>query len=465
MATLQFLGAAGTVTGSKFVLEVHGHRVMVDCGLFQGLKELRLRNWDALPVSPASISTVLLTHAHIDHSGYLPRLARDGFHGTVYCTKGTADLLSVMLPDSARIQEEDAEYANRRHFSKHQPARPLYSEGDARRALKLVRGVPYDENIRLGKNMRARFAPAGHILGSGFVEINAAEPGQRPFTILFSGDLGRYNEPILHDPTSMPEADFLLIESTYGNRTHDRVDPKIRLAEIINETAARDGRIIIPAFAIGRTQLLLYYIRELEEAGRIPILPVIVDSPMAASATRYYAKHREDHDIDMERLSEHGRNALATRDFRLCHGRENSKAINSLKGAAIIISASGMATGGRVLHHLARHLPGRDNTILLVGYQAEGTRGRRLQEGEREIKIHGQLIPVNAHVETMGSMSAHADADEIMRWLGDFKRPPKTTFIVHGEPAGSAALGERITKELGWQVAIPAHNEVVDLVL
>jgi metallo-beta-lactamase family protein len=463
MATIQFIGAAGTVTGSKFVLEAAGNRIMVDCGLFQGLKELRLRNWEPLPVSPASLSAVILTHAHIDHSGYLPRLVRDGFHGPVYATTGTADLLTVMLPDSARLQEEDADYANRHHFSKHHPARPLYNEADARRALKLVRGVRYQEEIRLGKSLRASFVPAGHILGSGFVQVEVSEPDAAPFTILFSGDLGRYDEPILQDPTPVPEADYLLVESTYGNRLHDQTDPKDRLAEIINETAARGGRVIIPAFAIGRTQLLLYYLRELEDAGRIPVLPVIVDSPMAASATRFYARHKEDHDLEMQRLNEGGRNALTTRNFQLVSGRSNSKALNALTGPAIIISASGMATGGRVLHHLERSLPDPASTVVLVGFQAAGTRGRRLQNGEREIKIHGELIPVRAQIEIMGSLSAHADANEILRWLRGFKRPPRMTFIVHGEPEGSTALRERITTELGWQVMIPAYQETAEL--
>jgi metallo-beta-lactamase family protein len=463
MATLQFIGAAGTVTGSKFVLEAGGNRLMVDCGLFQGLKELRLRNWEPLPIKPASLNCVALTHAHIDHSGYLPRLVRDGFHGPVYTTKGTADLLTVMLPDSARIQEEDADFANRHHFSKHKPALPLYNEADARRALKLVKGLNYGEEVKVGKFLRLSFVPAGHILGSGFVRATVSESGAEAFTVLFSGDLGRYDEPILHDPSAVPEADYLLVESTYGNRLHEPVDPKIRLAEIINQTAERGGKVIIPAFAIGRTQLLLWHLRELEEEKRIPILPVIVDSPMAASATRFYAKHKEDHDLEMQQLGERGRNALATRNFQLVQGRSNSKALNSLSGPAVIVSASGMATGGRVLHHLARYLPDPASSVVLVGYQAEGTRGRRLQNGEKEIKIHGEMIPVRASIEIMGSMSAHADAGEIMRWLGDFKRPPKMTFIVHGEPEASAVLRDRIASELGWNVTIPEYLQTVEL--
>src|SRR5581483_10339775 len=295
------------------------------------------------------------------------------------------------------------------------------------------------------------------------VRVETNGPGRSPASILFSGDLGRYDEPILHDPTPVPEADYLLVESTYGNRLHEHVDPKVRLAEIINETAGRGGKVIIPAFAIGRTQLLLYYIRELEEENRIPVLPAFVDSPMAASATRFYKKHTEDHDIEMRQLGESGHNALATRNFQLVQGRNSSKALNSLSGPAIIISASGMATGGRVLHHLALHLPDPASTVILVGYQAAGTRGRRLQEGEKEIKIHGEFVPVRAHVETMGSMSAHADSAEIMRWLGQFRRPPKMTFIVHGEPEGSAALRDKIVGQLGWDVTIPTYKQTVEL--
>jgi metallo-beta-lactamase family protein len=463
MAKLHFLGAAGTVTGSKFVLEVDGYRVMIDCGLFQGKKELRLRNWESLPLNPASINDVVLTHAHIDHTGYLPRLVRDGFNGTVYATKATADLLTLMLPDSARIQEEDAEYANRKGFSKHHPALPLYTERDAKAALRLLQGVNYEQDIRLSKFVNASFTQAGHILGSGCVKANVHPPGGDPFSILFSGDLGRYNEPILNDPAPVHETDYLLIESTYGNRTHDVVNAKDRLAEIINETVARGGKVIIPAFAIGRTQLLVYYLRELEDEQRIPILPVIVDSPMGASATRFYAKHKHEHDLDMQRLAEDNHNALATHNFKLVQGREGSKGLNGLRGSAIIISASGMATGGRIMHHLFHNLPSAKNTVVLVGYQAEGTRGRRLQNGEKTLRLLGEEVPVRAQIETVGSLSAHADSSEILRWLREFKRPPRKTFIVHGEPEAASALGQLITTKLGWEIAIPQYQEIVNL--
>lgn len=463
MATLQFLGAAGTVTGSKFVLEVGGRRAMVDCGLFQGLKELRLKNWESLPLNPASLNWVLLTHAHIDHTGYLPRLVRDGFAGKVYATAATADLLEIMLPDSARLQEEEADYANRKGYSKHKPALPLYTEADARRALKLVEGVAYNREVQISKTLRARFVAVGHILGSSYVEVTIDEPERQPLKVIFSGDVGRYDEPILNDPSPAEEADYLLIESTYGDRTHAEHDPKTRLAEIINDTVARGGSIIIPAFAIGRTQLLVYYLRELEEEERIPVLPVIVDSPMGAAATRLYMKHISDHDPDMRSVAAAGRNPLMTNLFSLVAGRRGSKAINDLKGPSIIISAAGMATGGRVLHHLARCLPDPANTVVFVGYQAAGTRGRRLQDGEGETRIHGKMVPVRARIESIGSLSAHADANELMRWLSGFKRPPKTTFVVHGEPESAAALQQKIQTELGWQAVVPAYEETVEL--
>lgn len=463
MAKLHFLGAAGTVTGSKFVLEANSSRVMIDCGLFQGLKELRLRNWEELPVNPASINWVVLTHGHIDHTGYLPRLVRDGFDGPVYATQGTEELVDLLLPDSARLQEEDAEYANKKHYSKHEPALPLYTEQDARVALRKVVGFPYNQEFQLGKHMSGRFISAGHILGSSFVSIEVKERNASPFTILFSGDLGRYDEPILNDPSPVYEADYLLVESTYGNRLHEDTDPKSELAQIINTTVARGGKVIIPAFAVGRTQLLIYYLRELEDEKRIPVIPVIVDSPMGASATRLYLKHKEDHDLDMISLQEERRNPLSTRNFSLVHGKNESKALNNLKGPAIIISASGMATGGRVLHHLARTLPDPNSTVVFVGYQAQGTRGRRLQDGEKEIKIHGEFVPVQAEICSIGSLSAHADSSEIMRWLSNFKRPPKMTYIVHGEPESSEGLRRLITHELGWKVSIPKYLDIVDL--
>lgn len=463
MASLQFLGATETVTGSKFLLKLDGSRALIDSGLFQGLKELRSRNWERLPVDPSAINWVILTHAHIDHSGYLPRLVRDGFEGPVYATHATKDLLEVMLPDSGKLQEEDADYANRKGFSKHKPAVPLYTEQDARVSLKQVRGFGYNQETRLNKFLSIEFISAGHILGSAFVAAYITEHGREPVKVLFSGDIGRYDEPILNDPSRVDETDYLLVESTYGDRLHDKVDPKAALERIVNSTAERGGKVIIPAFAVGRSQLLVYYLRELEEEGRIPVLPVAVDSPMSASVTRLYTKHREEHDSEMKQFDLHNRNALATRNFSLVQGRNGSKALNAERGPAIIISASGMATGGRVLHHLARYLPDPSCTVIFAGYQAAGTRGRRLQDGEGEIKIHGEMVPVRAHIESIGSLSAHADSSEILRWLSGFKRPPRKTFIVHGEPEAAAALAGKITSTLGWTVVMPTYEQTVEL--
>jgi metallo-beta-lactamase family protein len=463
MAKLHFWGAVGTVTGSKFLLETGGSRLLVDCGLFQGLKELRLRNWEDLPLNPASINWAALTHAHIDHSGYLPRFVRSGFTGPVYATSGTADLLEILLPDSARLQEEDADYANRKGFSKHHPALPLYTEQDARAALKHVQSVGYGKKVTLNPRLSIEFITAGHILGSSFISAELQDDAGSPIKVLFSGDIGRYDEPILNDPTPVQDADYLVVESTYGDREHDHQNPKDKLAEVVNSTVKRGGKIIIPAFAVGRTQLVVYYLRELEEEGRIPVLPVAVDTPMGTAATRLYLKHKEDHDPDMQDFDKKHINALSTRHFSLVHGRDGSRALDSARGPSIIISASGMATGGRVLHHLAHYLGDPTSTVVFVGYQAAGTRGRRLVDGEKSIKIHGQWVEVRAEIDRIGSLSAHADSTEIMRWLSGFKSPPRKTFVVHGEPKSAQALRDKIASSLGWQVIIPARDQVVDL--
>lgn len=463
MANIQFLGAARTVTGSKHLIEVGGYRVMVDCGLFQGLKHLRLRNWEPFPLDPASINSVILTHAHIDHTGYLPKLVRDGFGGTVYGTPATVELSRIMLPDSARLQEEDAEYANKSGSSKHKPALPLYSEKDANNACRLLQSVNYHKRIQLTKKLSFEFVTAGHILGSSFVlfDIECSDGATR--RVVMTGDLGRYNEPIIHDPSPVEDADYIVVESTYGDREHTDFDVKARLAEIITETVNRGGQVIIPSFAVGRTQLLLYLIRELEDEGRIPIIPVYVDSPMASSATRLYLSHKEDHDLDMKDLLDDRRNPLATQRFNLARTRDESKAINSREEPAIVISASGMATGGRIMHHLRRRLPDERNTVVFVGYQSEGTRGRRLLDGEKEIKIFGQFVPVNAKIERLENLSAHADSKEILRWLGGFKRAPKTVFLVHGEPKAQEALKQKIVEKFGWTVEIPEYLQKFEL--
>ncbi|MBX3278930.1 MAG: MBL fold metallo-hydrolase [Acidobacteria bacterium] len=457
MAFLQFLGATQTVTGSRHLLEVGDYRVLVDCGLFQGLKELRLRNWDRFPVTPASINTVILTHAHIDHTGYLPRFVRDGFHGDVYATPASVELSRILLPDSAKLQEEEADYANRSGYSKHKPALPLYTARNARDALKLFKAVGYDKRVDLTKRLSFEFVGAGHILGSGFVKFEFTDDDGSVKKIVVTGDIGRYDEPILNDPETVTEADYIVVESTYGDREHPDVDVKDQLAAIINETVARGGHVLVPAFAVGRTQQLLYLLRELEDERRIPVLPVFVDSPMAVQATRLYLRHEEDHDVDMQRLMRAGRNPLATHAFQLAKSRDESKAVSAAERSTIVISASGMATGGRILHHMRRRLPDERNTVVFVGFQAAGTRGRRLVDGEKEIKMFGEWVPVRARIERLDNLSAHGDWKEILRWLGGFKRAPKRVFLVHGEPDAATALKARIEERFNWQVEIPNY--------
>jgi metallo-beta-lactamase family protein len=463
MAIIQFLGAARTVTGSKHLIEVDGYRTMVDCGLFQGLKELRLRNWEPFPINPASINSVILTHAHIDHSGYLPKLVRDGFDGPVYATPATVELARIMLPDSARLQEEDAAYANKVGSSKHKPALPLYNERDATEACRHMQSVNYRKRVQLTAKLSFEFVTAGHILGSGFVIFDIeCKDGQRK-SMIMTGDLGRYDEPIIHDPSSVEEADYIVVESTYGNREHPDFDVKAKLAEIITETARRGGHVLIPAFAVGRTQQLLYLIRELEEENRIPLLRVFVDSPMAASATKLYLRHKEDHDLDMKDLMDDRKNPLATRRFNLARTVQESKQVSAEGESTIVISASGMATGGRILHHLRKRLPDERNTVIFVGFQAEGTRGRRLLDGEQEIKIFGEFAPVRAQIERLDNLSAHADSREILRWLGGFKRAPEKVFLVHGEPDAQEALKNKIIEKFGWEVEIPEYLQKFEL--
>ncbi len=463
MATIQFLGAARTVTGSKHLVEVDGYRAMVDCGLFQGLKELRLRNWEPFPLDPASINTVILTHAHIDHSGYLPRLVRDGFDGPVYATPATVELARIMLPDSARLQEEDANYVNKVGASKHKPALPLYNERDATEACRHLQPVNYHKRVQLTKKLSFEFVTAGHILGSSFVIFDVECGDGRRKSIVMTGDLGRYDEPIINDPANVDEADYIVVESTYGNREHPDFDVKARLAEIINETAKRGGHILIPAFAVGRTQQLLYLIRELEEEDRIPILRVFVDSPMAGKTTKLYLRHQEDHDPEMKELTDGRKNPLATRRFNLARTVQESKNVTAEEEPTIVISASGMATGGRILHHLRRRLPDERNTVIFAGFQAEGTRGRRLLDGEQEIKIFGEFVPVRAQIERLENLSAHADSREILRWLGGFKRAPEKVFLVHGEPAAQEALKNKIVEKFGWPVEIPEYLQKFQL--
>jgi metallo-beta-lactamase family protein len=461
-ATLEFLGAAGTVTGSKFLLTVDGRRVLVDCGLYQGLKELRLRNWDALPVEPGTIQHVLLTHAHVDHSGHLPRLYRDGFRGAVYATRGTADLLKILLPDSGRLQEEEAEYHNRRGTSRHAVARPLYTEDDGARAARGVEGIAYGEPVKLADTLSASFVRAGHILGAAIVRVDVTLAGARR-RLVFSGDVGRYGAPILPDPTPIGDADYIVVESTYGDRAHDPTPVLDQLEVVMRAAIARGGAIVVPAFAVGRTQDLMYHLAELQRARRLPRLPKYLDSPMAIDATEIYRAHPEDFDTEMRALLTSGRSPLDWGEFQITRTGAESKAINAVPGPVLIVSASGMATGGRVLHHLRHRLPDPRSTVLLVGYQAIGTRGRSLENGARWIRIFGSDVPVRAHVETVPRLSAHADVDELMRWLRTASRPPRRLFVVHGEPEPAAALAARVRHELGWEVSVPAYRDCVAL--
>jgi metallo-beta-lactamase family protein len=459
MTKLTFLGAARTVTGSKYLLDIDGRKILIDCGLFQGLKELRLRNWQPLPVEASDLSAVVLTHAHLDHTGYLPRLVAEGYHGRVFCTPGTKDLCTLVLPDSARLQEEDAREANRLSYSKHHPALPLYREADAFRALSQLQAVGYNKPLGLIDGVEIEFINAGHLLGSSFIRMTIN--GRESCRILFGGDLGRYSRPVLPDPWSPPEADVLLVESTYGDRVHEPDDEGARLAAIIKDTVAKGGKVIIPAFAIGRVEEVLYWIKKLEDHGQIPRLPVFLDSPMALDALRYYANRVAELDPDVQGATEMRR--FFTARFQPVSSAQQSSELVRSRIPSIVISSSGMATGGRVLHHLLAGLPDKRSTVLFVGYQAAGTRGRQLVDGAREVKIRGQLVPVHARIERIDSMSAHADSQEILRWLGGFPRPPRLTYLVHGEPGPMDALKSTIESRLHWNVHTPQHLEEVEL--
>jgi metallo-beta-lactamase family protein len=455
---LQFLGATGTVTGSKYLLtctSVSGEtkRILIDCGLFQGLKQLRLKNWAPLPINPKDVDIVVLTHAHIDHTGYLPLFVKNGFSGKVYCSEATRDLCEILLPDSAHLQEEEAEYANRRGFSKHHPALPLYTQADAIAALQLLTPVNFECDIDLGDGLIMRLSPNGHILGSACVRINNHET-----SIVFSGDLGRPNDILMKPPALIKQTDYLVLESTYGNRLHEHDDPKVKLATIINKTVKRKGVVLIPVFAIGRAQELLYYIHLLKSSGAIAKeTPVYLNSPMAVDATTIFNNHRDQHRITPEQCS------ALFHTAHMVNSVDESKRLNETKGPMIILSASGMASGGRVVHHLKAFLPNPNNTVLFVGFQAAGTRGSAMIDGAESIKIHGQYIPVNANVELVSNLSAHADYSEILDWLGGFENAPKTTFITHGEPVAADAMRRHIEEKLHWNTIVPEYLETVIL--
>ncbi|RZI40081.1 MBL fold metallo-hydrolase [Herbaspirillum sp. HC18] len=450
---MQFLGATGTVTGSKYLVQSSGTSLLVDCGLFQGYKQLRLRNWDTLPVAPRDIDAVVLTHAHLDHSGYLPLLVRAGFRGNIYCSEATYDLCKLLLPDSGHLQEEDAAYANRHGFSKHAPALPLYTKQDAVQALHYFSPVSFGAKVELGDGLSFTLARAGHILGAATVIVCDGKT-----TLAFSGDLGRTDDLIMAPPAPIEQADFLVVESTYGNRRHDRTDPMLVLGKAIRDTVQRGGVVVIPSFAVGRAQSLMYYLHLLKESGAIPtMLPVYLDSPMAIDATAVYHKHRTDH-----RLTSAQCDAMC-HAARIINTVDESKQLDLKRMPMVIIAASGMATGGRVLHHLKAFASDPRNTILFAGHQAGGTRGAAMVGGADSIKIHGEQVPLRAQVTQIDNLSAHADADEILAWLSRFTAPPKKTFITHGEPEATLALHRRIESELHWACEVPDYLATVSL--
>lgn len=476
MAKITFYGGVGTVTGSKYLLESNGKRILVDCGLFQGEKELRERNWQDPPFKPSEIDAVIITHAHIDHTGFLPRLVKLGFSGKVFTSRATADLMKILLLDSARLQQEEADYRNRHNLTTHSPALPLYDERDARDTFELLNPVPNTgESIEVCEGITASFNVAGHILGASMVlvEMKNARLSKPPaltgglnstsIKFLFSGDLGHYDQPIVNDPAPPPACDYLMCESTYGNRLHGEVTSEEKFAEIINEAYQRNAPILIPAFAVGRTQELLYMIRELEDKKKIPSMPVAVDSPMAAQATQIYNRWTEEHDEEYASILGQKIHPLRPDWMRTASTREESKQLNSMKGARIIISASGMLTGGRVLHHAMRILPDENATLIFVGYQAAGTTGRRIQDGEREVKIMKQWIPVRCHIERVTGFSAHADWKAVLRWLSGLPAPPKMVFTTHGEPDAAEAMAGHIRERFGWNVVVPQYEQTIEL--
>ena len=464
MAKLTFLGAAGTVTGSKYLVEAAGKKLLLDCGIFQGSPELSARNYRPLSIDPKTIDYCVLTHAHLDHCGWLPCLVRDGYKGPICANQPTIDLTTISLKDSAHLQEEDSQRAQRK--AKHSdPAdrQPLYFPKDVDPVLQLLKPTLRIGGFDVSPEFHFYAYDAGHILGSTSLALTISENGKKT-VIVFSGDIGRYDQPILNDPATPPNADILLCESTYGDRDHEPGDPAAELADIINRVVKRGGSIVIPAFAIGRTQTFMYYLRQLEDEKKIPVVPVYVDSPMALSATELYLKYKQDHDLDFSRLESNGdRDPLNVLEFHLTRTVEESKAINNLHKSCIIVSASGMVTGGRVLHHLAQKLPDARNAVLLAGFQAEGTRGRALQEGAKALHLFGQLVPVNAEVITMGQLSAHAGKSELLRWLTGLKAAPKKTWLTHGEPAAAQALQVAIKDKFQWDVSIARYLDTVEL--
>ncbi len=450
--TLSFLGAAGSVTGSKYLLQNGSQRLLIDCGLFQGERELREANWAQFPVDPASISAVVLTHAHLDHCGYLPVLVKRGFRGDILCSEATADLCEILLRDAGHLQESDARFANRHGFSRHKPALPLYTVEDAEAALRQLWAIPFHQDQTVPGGARLRLLRAGHILGAASLEIE-----WNGVSVLFSGDLGRFNDPLMVAPEPRPDSQYLVVESTYGDRRHPQVDPQSELNDVVSRTVRRGGTVVIPAFAVGRAQTQLFYFERLKAAGKLANVPIFLDSPMAVNASEIFCHHRQDH-----KLSEPDcRSSCAVATY--IRSVEDSKRLSAMPIPKVIISASGMATGGRVLHHLKRFAPDPKNTILFAGYQAKGTRGAAMVAGVTTIRIHGEDIPVRAEVKNISALSAHADAEEIVLWLRTGSSAPAMTFITHGDPAAANALRARIEKDPGWRAAVPAQMDLAVL--
>jgi len=462
MAKISFFGATGCVTGSRFLFETDNLRILVDCGLFQGSKENRLRNWEKFPAPPSTIDRVLVTHAHTDHAGFLPRLGKQGFSGKVHCTRPTADLCRILLLDSAHIQEEDARWANKKGFSKHKPALPLFTVSDAEKVLSQFDPVHYGEQLDLSDSIRVKFKDAGHLLGSAFIDIRKTD-GKRRRKIVFCGDLGRPSSALLRDPVQVYDIDYLVMESTYGDRLHDDTSFREDLIRVIKESIEREGVLMIPSFAVGRTQTLLYVLRGLEEAGSIPVLPIYVDSPMALDALAVYEKRIKDQNLASRTLRIKGKDVFRPRNLHLCDTPNQSKTISAVGSPAVIIASNGMVTSGRILHHLIQRLPDPKNTVLFVGYQAEGTRGRDMIDGKESVKIHGRHVSIGAKIENLTGLSGHADYHETLAWLMGLNRPPEKLFIVHGEPKASEALATRIREEFGWEVVVPAAEEEYEL--
>ncbi len=463
MAKLTFLGAAGCVTGSKYLVEAAGKKLLVDCGLFQGTDELKQRNWNPLPIDPKTFDYLVLTHAHLDHTGWLPVLVRDGYNKTIYANPATIELTEILLKDSGHLQEEETQDAQKHNWSKHAQPRALYTSDDVDPVLRLLRPMPRNGGFDISPEFHIESYDAGHILGSSSLELTIHENGKKT-VVVFSGDIGRYDQPILNDPVPpvTKQIDVLLCESTYGDREHEAGDPLQVLGEIVNRVVKRGGSIVIPAFAIGRTQTFMYYLRQLENLQRVPKVPVYVDSPMALSATDLYLKHKEDHDLQFARDEQNGGDPLSVHEFHLTRSVEESKAINNVKTPCIIVSASGMVTGGRVLHHLAQRLGDARNCVILGGFQAEGTRGRALQEGAKTLSLYGQVVPVLAEIVEMGQLSAHAGKSELMRWMTGLQVPPKQVYLTHGEPAAAQSLQQAITEKFRWKAAVARYLDTVE---